>query len=189
MKNIISFKIVLCTVFILCATAFTCGVRELYGEGRIVSVTNVKVWLKEHPEVDPNTMQRKDGQTTSVVKVTTIKEWLKAHPNIDPKNIKNFNPPANPTGLLSLTPTLTWKNPPNTVYSSILVVKKDSVGQTVLEANNVQGESFTIPKDNLEFSTEYVWQIGHVKKSSEIADGGTFKFITNKPPAPKLKAK
>ena len=187
MKTINSFVFVLCVGLTFCVGTFTYNVGNLYGEGHIVSVTNVKEWLKHHPEVDPNTLQRKDGQTTGVVKVTSIKEWLKAHPNIDPKNITKFDPPVNPSGLLPLTPVLTWKNPPDTVSSSLLIVRKDGSGETALEANDIKAETFTVPKDKLSYSTEYVWQIGHINKNSEILDGGTFKFTTNKAPAPKLK--
>jgi len=167
--------------------AFTYTVRNLYAEGHIVSVTNIKEWLKQHPEVDPNNPQVKNGQTTGVVKVTSIKEWLKAHPNVDPKNMKTFDPPVSPSGLVPLTPVLTWKNPPDTASTSLLIVRKGGSGDTVLEANDIKGETFAVPKEKLEYSVEYVWQIAHVKKSSEIVDGGTFKFTTDKAPAPKLK--
>ncbi len=184
--NIISKAFIILTGAGLAALIGVAGLN-LYAVGRVISVTDVKTWIKDHPEVDPNTMKLKNGQTTGVVKVTTVQQWLKEHPNVDPKNIKKFDPPVKPAGFQSLTPMLTWKNPPATETSSILLVDKTAAGQTILEVSNIMGESYTVPANKLNYNSEYVWQIAHITKSTEIIDGGTFKFVTNKPPAPKLK--
>lgn len=147
--------------------------------GFVKSVTDVKVWLKEHPGVDPNNVKNPDGSTSRVVQVSSVKEWLKAHPEVDPNNRKPADIKVAPPRPQPLSPMLVWGAPPRTHYAHVVVYSPTENMATIYENDHVKG-GFLILPIKLKPGTEYIWQIVHVKSSTEVVDGGTYKFVTAK---------
>jgi len=163
------------------AVVATVGFIQLpaWGIGFVVNTTDIKTWLKAHPEVDPNTLTHKNDKTR-VVKVTTVKEWLKAHPNVDPAKYKSWKADEVISYPSPLQPTISWPQVPADVKKTgILIVSKDPKDGVVFEKEIVE-RTITLPKGVLKPGKTYLYQLGHIRANGEIMDGGSVEFHTEK---------